>query len=464
MKPVYTASPDVSPYVPIGVYSLTADQRTLVVQVGQPQQSAVVYRAIPLGASNAQGSEFTNVVLRPSRYTPMRAVSLTATQVANGIQVEVRNIPLKVVAVQLLRWNMTTFDSSYATVGGDVGFIDDTTRQLDLMVTIDTDVFSNNVYRYVARLIYFSGVTEDFGDATLEFIQPAPGQVDTTITDMVVSHDGVPNVAFDIVTSTTDTNLDAVKAMLTAQDQQQFFQGDLQAQRDQLKALVAHNVQRVDLTTGQREDFGILTATHFDDAALRANQSIDQLQYGHDYRYEVVPLLRAAGTLFDSLQEELVDGTTNKPYAFNPAKFLHPLALTRGVLVTTQGASQRYGKDPMSYGIVGDVTTTSVSFDDSSALIVAQSATRFDRHLNVVSWQVQGDMTQVDHFLVMKEVNAVRTVVGKAHSNFPLNGCQYNHAVTAADNGAIQYVIVPVMNDYKVGPASLTNVLIVDAP
>jgi len=383
--------------------------------------------------------------------------------VASGVQLEVRQIPSDVVSIQLLRWNMTTHESTYSTVSNGVEFIDDSMRAADFVTTTDTDVLPGNVYRYVARLIFTNGSYEDFGDATVEFMLPTPGQVDTKVENVTVDHTNVPNVRFDVTTITTDTDVQVVLKMLRDQGMQQFFQNDLQLQRDQLNDLVAHNVQRVDLTTGKREDFGVMTTQKFDDSLLRRNLAIDPLFYGHKYRYEITPLLRAPETLFSEHVKQSVDSNTNKQYSFKPSKFLHPAALKRGVLTTTTGASQRYAKEPMSYGAVGAVTPVEVSFDGDAASVVASSAMRFDRYLNVVTWSVLGDMNQVDHFLVFKQVNGVRTLVGKTHSEFAYGNCQYLHSLSNKDVGAITYVIVPIMDDYKVGRSSSTNVVLIEA-
>ena len=463
-KTIYAATPDLDTYALIGTYQTSKRQNSLHVQVDMPISSVIVYRVIPVGPQNIQGFEFASTVIKPPRFTPTRSIALTGTQVDQGIRLEVRNLPTKCVAIQFLRWNMTTHDSSYVTVNGDVGFIDAASRTADLITTVDGDVHANNVYRYVGRLIYENGVTVDAGDVTIEFLQPAPGKVNTVIDNIIVNHDSTPDVSFNINTITANTDLDAIKQMLGNQDLQQFFQGDLQTQRDQLQQLIAHNVQRVDLTTGIREDFGTVTVSNFVDSVLRKNRAINPLQYGHVYRYEIYPLLRASTTMFEALQQNAIDPTTKKPYQFSPSQFLHPLTLTRGVIITPQGASQRYAKDPMSFGAVGDVATIEASFDRDTAKIVNQTASRFNRSLNIIAWQVQGDIEQVDNFLIMKQVNGVRTLLGKAHTQFAQGACQYFHVLTSHDVGAISYVIVPVMNSYAVGTPALTNSVIVDVP
>jgi hypothetical protein len=316
----------------------------------------------------------------------------------------------------------------------------------------------------MVRLIYVDGATADFGDATIEFIKPSPGEVDTRIENLNVSHDQSPNVTFTVTTLVVDTALDAVKKMLELQGAQAYFAGDIANQREQLKKLIAHQVHRMDLTTGHVDNFGILTGPDFNDNALRKNQAVSPLVYGHKYRYIVYPLLRRPETLFDSFRKDAVDAVTKKPYAFSPAKFLHPFTLSRGVIVSSRGIALRQAKEPMAHGIIGSIASVEVSFDQDTAQVVDATASNFDRYLNVVTWRVLGNPFQVDHFLVMKQVHGIRTMLGKTHSEFVNGSCQFVHQISKHDVGAMQYIITPVYNDYRLGTQAITNTLIVEAP
>jgi len=461
-KSIWISTAETDEYTLIGTYPLTAQDQTLLVQVDKPTHSPALYRVVPRGKQSMQGFEYTNVAVTPSRYTSNRSVALVTNPVDTGIQIEIRHIPTSVIAVQFLKWNLTTFDSSPSTVGDDIALVSDDVRQTDLITVIDTSVFANNTYRYSARLIYKDGNTQDFGNSTIEFVQPAPGAVDTKIENLTVDNNATPNVMFTISTSTVDTNIDVVKRLLEQLGIDSHFDGDITAQRDELKQLIAHAVHRVDLTTGKREYFGVVTAPNFDDDALRKNQAIDPLEYGHRYRYEIYPLLRAAETMFNAFVKTSIDVTTKKSYTWSPAKFLHPLALTEGILVTPTGARQRYAKEPMGFGAVGSVTMVEVSFDQDLVKIVDPVASAFDRVTNVVTWKTLGTLSQADSFLVFKEVHGIRTLIGKAHSEFPNGSCQYIHAVNHHEVGSLKYVIVPITNDYTVGAAAFTNTVVVE--
>jgi hypothetical protein len=142
---------------------------------------------------------------------------------------------------------------------------------------------------------------------------------------------------------------------------------------------------------------------------------------------------------------------------------MHPITLTRGMLVTTAGLRTKFSKQAMSHGTIGSVEVVEASFDSDSARLQDASVTRFNRRLNLVTWRLLGEMSAVDHFLVMKEMNSIRTVVGKAHSEFKYGNCQYLHSLGNNDEGQYTYVIVPVLNDYTVGKIATTNSVTVES-
>jgi hypothetical protein len=175
----------------------------------------------------------------------------------------------------------------------------------------------------------------------------------------------------------------------------------------------------------------------------------------------VTTLLRQPETMFQEFVKTSVDQVTKKSYNFSPAKFLHPLALTKGIIVTSAGLKTRFAKEPMAHGIVGTLQTVEVSFDNQPARVIDASTARFNKYLNVLTWKLEGSISQVDHFLIVKDVHGVRTVIGKAHSDFKFGNCQYLHPLTSRDKGEIKYIITPVFNDYTLGVPVSTNAVIV---
>lgn len=462
-KVLYRAVTDVDDYVLVGTYPVKTNEQALLVQVDLPTSSPAIYRVVPVGRHGTFGFEFTNVVVRPSRYRQIKALSLTAYPVDVGIRIEARQFPQRVVAIEFKVRNTTKYETEYSNVAGDVSLISDTVRTADYLTVVDRNVSPDNVYEYVAKLIYDSGTSELAGCCVVEFLQPEPDKVDTRLENLQVTRVGdETDVTFTMTSDINDSNIDVVKSLLQRQDIFEQFKNDVMREREFLKSLIAHTVHRVDLTTGRTDSFGVVTTPSFSDVNLRKKQAIGSLQFGHRYRYEVTALLRAPETMFESLVKEKVDAVTKKSYTFNPAKFLHPVTLKRGIVVTPAGLKTRFSKDPMAHGAVGSLETIEVSLDDSLPAIIDPASTRFDKFLNVITWKIEGSIDNVDHFVIMKDVQGVRTMIGKAHSGFVNGNCQYLHPVTRRDEGAMVYVIVPIFNNYKTGAATRTNTVTVE--
>jgi hypothetical protein len=461
-KTINRASIEDLQYSIVGSYQLKNVNQSLLIQTDKPSSSTYVYRIIPTNDSGTQCSEFTNCVVRPTSYKEIKTLSLVATPIELGIKLEAQKIPYNVVSIEFVVRNLTAHQKIFTNVGNDIFLIDDSIRNLDYISVIDNNALPGNVYEYAARLIYKSGINEYAGCAVVEAATQTPGKVDTKIKDLLiqsVNDNGIDtvDVTFNIETTIVDTDLDIVKGLLIKQDMYELFKGDVEREREFLKSLIAHNVQRVNLTTGLRENFGTVVNGQFSDLQLRKNQAIIPLNLTHKYRYEVTVLLRASETMFETLVKDRIDPVTKKSYSFKPAKSLHPVTLDRGMIVSFAGLKIRYSKDQLSFGTIGSIETIDVTFDKQQTTITNATAQVFDKFMNVITWKVEGSISNVDHFIIMKEVNGVRSIVGKAHSEFLHGNCTYTHVITRHDVGVYKYVILPIFNDYNVGIPASTN-------
>ncbi len=459
-KNVYTSVTDVDEYNLIGNFRVKTSDKSLLIPVDVPTHNAIIYRVVPV-RKGIESFEFTNAVVKPTRFSEIKSISLSSQIDASGITIEARRLPPAAVSIQLLRKNNTTFESSWTTLTNPV-LIDRSMRMSDIYTYNDIAVKSSNIYEYTARIYYRSGTVKEMGTETIEYVRPNPGKVEIKTDNLIVTHDVDPNVSFDVNLKLSDTDMSTLKKLLELAGIKEYFNADVTTQRDQLNGVLAYSVQRIDLSTGQRDDFGIITSTRFSDDDARKINGIDKLKTGRGYRYIISALLRSPETMFDDYRKTVTDTITKKTYTYNPAKFLHPLALTQGVLVSAQGLRSRYAKSPLAHGELGTFAKVDVSFDKQPSLIVDASASRFDIDTNIISWRMHGQTSLVDHFLISMEVHGVKSIIGKAHSSFSSGNCQFIHQLNADTAGEIKYVITPVMNDYMIGSSVTTNSLIVE--
>lgn len=455
-KNIYRSSVEIDDYVLFGVFDVRSDQQTLLVQIVLPTDSTAIYRVVPLGPTGIQGSTFTNVIVNPLRFKQTKQITCSTKLIDEGIQFEFKNIPNSVVAIELLALNASTYEKQFRNVGG-ITFINDNLRLSDTVVIVDNNVFHNNVYNHSVKLIYVSGVSDIVNCSTTEYIKQTPNKVDTKIKNLKIDNSEFPNVEFDIDTTIIDSNIDGIKLMLNQQGMYDLFSKDVSLEREFLKSLIAHNVQRVNLTTGVRENFGVLTVTKFSDNELRTNQSVEPLKVGNRYRYEITVLLRSPETMFETFVKNKVDPSTKKSYNFKPSKFFHPLALNLGILTSAQGLKTNYSKDEMSHGTLGSSEVFEVSFDSEQSLIKEASVTNLGKYVHVLMWKLQGNIDNIDHFLITKDSNGVRTLIDVAHSEFLNGNCLKYIKLNKRDNGTFKYLITPVYNDYNIGVPVSTN-------
>lgn len=457
-KTLYVADVHIDDYTLVGVFPCKAAQN-IFVPVDLPERSAILYRVIP-AYNGIRGNCFTNIVVKPKKYTPVRALSLTSKITENGIIVEARKLPPDVISIQFLQRNLTIHEKEFTSIGAPY-LIDDAARNSDHLSCTYQSAQNNNVYEFAVRLFHHDGVQIVTAVEILEYVAATPGKVDINVSNIAVTHDKTPNVTFTVGIKQLDTNLDVVKNLLENQGIKVYFEDDIQRQREQLKSLLAYSIHRIDLNTGDREDMGVITGESFSDIAVRKNFSSQELKYGHKYRYVITAVTRTPETTFDKFTKTSVDSITKKEYTFSPAKFLHPVALSRGLLVTGAGLKTLYAKSTMEHGTIGVSTEVEISFDDPYVQIIESTAGKFDHYHNVVSWKFQGDISAIDHFVIMKEINGMRMVLGTAHNVFSHGTAQWMHQLTGRDIGEIKYVITPVFSDFKHGLPVYTNSIVV---
>lgn len=446
-----------------GVYQLVSEQEIACdgsfqnVSVEASPSFTTIYRVISVGKNEALSPEFTNVVVNPTKIIKRRTyVAMTSRVVTNGVNIDVTDVPLDVVSFLIYRKDRTV-RGKFEAVGNEVIQVTPENETAVYTVT-DTSVKKYHVYEYICRLYYKNGTTFDAGRVFIDYEPLVENLVDTKIEDIKVSYDiDNYNVTFKLTTVVNESDADSIKALLERQGLRELFDDDLLKERDKLQKLIAHQVYRVDLTDGTKENFGVITDEFFSDVRFRLINSVRPLQAGHAYRYEVVALLRAPETMFDEFVKTAVDATTKKKYTFKPSKFLHPITLKFGNITSSQTLSEHYPQAQLSFGSVGNIATAEVSFATDVVTVTNVSADAFDSTTHLIKWSIVGDPRQIDHFVVMKEFLGQRHIIGKCHAVNETTSFRFFYQLTDADLGEIEYIITPILDNYSVGSEFRTN-------
>ena len=234
----------------------------------------------------------------------------------------------------------------------------------------------------------------------------------------------------------------------------------MSASREQLQGLIAHQIERVNVTTGLRENFGTIVDGYFSDKNLQKSTSVLPLQHGNSYRYEIFALYRETETMVPNLIKSTVDSRTGVEYRYAPLKFKHPIVKNEGMIVTMEGLNKLYPYNELEHGKLGMSGFYEVSFEINSARISDLYAVSTTANSNVITWKTIGDIKTIDHFLIMKESHGIRTMITAVHPNEEISN--YTHELSEKDAGSLRYIILPVYINFELGKEAITNTIIVN--
>lgn len=433
----------------------------------------VIYRAVPVNGDEILGAEFSSTIVeqknRPFKRGKFKRqpyfVSLSEETQGRSIIITIRDVPPGPIALRLLKRDLTINDQEFTIVAS--GGEDSLTTLIEAdsnapIVIEDTAVKSDRIYEYRVLFIFADG-SEEFGANNLitEFSPIASSILELELGEPNVEQSGDEiDITFSIQKNVIQTQGDLIKSFLEEQGLTTEFQDQLLSNREQLQNLFGVRVTRRNLTTGELEDFGIVPSNEFSDKRFGRVRSVQPLQGGFDYKYNVTAHARDTETLFSTLSK-IVTPRTNVSYSFAPNKWRHPVTLNRGNLVTPRTLSRNHSKSTFTFGQVVDNKSVTVSLADVLPSLFAGKAVRFGENQVLVQWKVQGDVNKIDHFIVILEILGMRTIVGKSHNITKSNYFQFVDKLTNKECGELTYLIVPVFFDYSRGPELKTNSVII---
>lgn len=429
--------------------------------------NTIIYRAIPINAAGTMASEFESAGAQAIKGKQSKKydrrhnfVSILGEVVTNAISVEIRDIPPGVCLVSLLRRNLSIYEQELNLVAKPT-LVTNQESGAPIFVT-DNDVKEDRIYEYQVEFLYPDGDTEIGANNLIIKYEPATANiVETTLSKPTVVQTGADiDVQFDLSSSLIPGDVDFIKKTLENQGLLSFYQEGLAGEKEKLQSIVAYGVRRINVTVGEIEDFGIIADKNFSDRKFGAVKSVKPLQGGYEYRYLVTTYFRKAETTLEQVTRT-VQFTQNIAYTFKPAKWLHPLTLKKGNLTTDKTRLKNHSQTAFSFGAVGNIVTTNVSLANILPSITEARAQKLGKNSNLVQWRVQGQITKIDHFIIILEMLGMRTVVGKSHNISESNYFQFVDVLDNGEHGKLTYYIVPVFYDFARGTEVPTNEVVV---
>lgn len=442
------------PYTFVNEFDLSISEGWKYIPLEVSLGNTFIYRVVAAGKDGSIGSGYETVVLKPTmKDSNIKRVVVTTTPLLNGVELDITHLPSDCVSFQILREDTTTLKKTLEVVSTPT-YIESSDPN-KVYTLNDTAVKRGHVYRYYCKLYRKNGSHFQRLVTLYEHFPLVENLVDTKLIDVRTQLTDLGyDVKFTIQTVVVNTDLDQYKLLLQRQGLYDLFTSDVEDARDQLGKLIAHNVRRVDLTTGAVEDFGTITTTSFSDLTARGVAGVSDLVSGRKYRYIVTALLRAPETMLDTFVKTSTDSTTGRNFQFSPFKFLHPVVTAHGSLVSNSSLRSHYSADPMTFGFIGNYTSADVALDTQFPTVTNLTREKFGSDVDVLKWMLRGSASDVDHFQILVEYGGKRTIVGRAICLPDAQSFQHVRGLHSFEMDVdLRYYVLPIFHDFTRGSA-----------
>ncbi len=436
-----------------------------------PNYSDVIYRIIPVGPQGQIGSVYNNIVVQGKKYDinselrhpASRHCGIIAESNPRGIKVSVVAIPINIIAIKLLVKDKTINEDSYRVVNSfnDGKSITPTNNTLDIYTFIDNQVKKFHIYEYKC-ILFTSDGSELIGGAVeyIEYIPYTEGAITTTLDQPLINlTDNGIDVKFSIFSSFKKNDSSLVRDALINQGYDDLYADEILQGKQDLSKLLAYNIRRINLRTGESNYFNTLIGNQFSDLSNRGGLSITSLEQGTQYRYVVSTLLRSQQSVFPDVEVEIENdiGLSVPVRNFN---FLHPVSQIFGNIVNSRSLRKNHSKNSFDFGEIGNYVFRDVLIEASPIKIYNVIVKKFNKDINIVSWDITGNKNQIDHFLIIVEFLGSQELIGKVHAVSRQKRIEFYDEVFSSEPHSLKYKIVPIYKDYTQGSAVYSNEVI----
>ena len=462
-------------YVQIAKIPLRYGEGSKFLQDDYVGGKTVIYRAITYNIYETKGSDFSSVVIKPTKLGYQKTknktyLSLVAKIVNKEIHLELSNIPEKVLFLQVHKRDLSRKDriEDRTPVGKGIYMPQSTTKDTKFFLA-DDQVVTGRVYEYSVSLTFWDG-SSSWATSTKEILfKPIETNTVSTKLDNIkfLTNGQETDVTFSIKTEIQDEKIISLKKSMENQGILGFFQDDLTANREKIQKLIGYGITRTNINSGETEDFGIFQGSVFSDRENGKKVGVREPIFGNSYEYNVVTFLRRAETMVDTFISS-VSGSSGRSYDYYPARWKHPVTLKEGNLIDQFSLNRNHPETDYSFGDIGSIEQIRIKIKEDSPTSDKANATQLATGKALVRWSVQDPNNEIDHFLVIREEMGIKTLIGKTHSkddnisfvDLLSENLSGNQSYKIMER-AVTYFIIPVFYNYSYGTTMKTEELIV---
>jgi hypothetical protein len=403
-----------------------------------------IYRAIPVGPLGQHGHVCTNLTVNGlpappairsgiARNVPTTASPFHAKNTTDGIRLIINSFPDDALSMYIKK---TEIGTQFAVDGksGNIE-IDSSGRQVKSLRNqrgpisiLDRKVYDERAYKYscVFKLPFAKRATSDSNEI-IKFVRPFRQlPVDVSIKNLVVDENFQNNdvsksgenasansdqvaISFLIETTPTETGIEEITQLLVDNNVNDVFIDDLKKDRSRLTSFAFFTVERINLVTGKKDNFGITSSGIFrDDPLTRKKLKITPISQGDRFEYIVKLFLKSPESMFKGATTQIAgDSSTtlkNDQYVTKALAQKFALIYTRAKSLPSEVDLLDKSPGSLSRQILRGETGFSKSVEarttPNKVNIIKLDSNRTLLGYNEIKWKLSGDITTVDHFII----------------------------------------------------------------
>lgn len=431
-----------------------------------------IYRAVSYDSYGKTIGEFSSSTIGKSKASRQKnvedPVTIFAYETAAGVQIVVHNVPYGVIALKIVRRNLTIrekmFSSPASINGSSQKSIDSETSSTSFF---DVPLRPDTTFEYKVSLTDARGNTYESQRSTIVHYvgsKSIEGSDSLISQDYRVDSDGSDRiVTFQIDVSSSKTTLDQVYELLASTGLDSQYLDEIKSNRELLNKLTALEVVRFDCTTGHTENFGVVKPGVFEDSPrTRSVYNVSKIISGRKYIYFARLLVRSPSTIFNQTNLSRTDVETGKSFSTNLKKYNSPKTLRKGVLssnvvqkraVSITGISadpSSSTSDEMIAGMTSTTATITVDVPRKDAE-VSEAFIRKTQRGNEISWILLPNDRVIDHVIVHADYNGRLAPLRAIHFDGNTKMI-FIDELLASEIMPVSYYVQVVYANYDMGP------------
>ena len=370
---------------------------------------------------------------------------------SHPLLLSVKNLPETSRTVQFMIKNMTKKGQEFKPVGDLIFLSRAGNTSTSVRIPNIGQLRTGDSFQVICKIQHTNGLYSTQGGDIFSFHNPRDRDGDLFVEIINESIDE-SDIAFDISDGKNESQTQFVQKIMSARGDLSLFQAELELNKDSLDNIVAYQLERVNLSTGLKENLGLISSGRFSDQEQSKKMGIPPANRSQGYRYYIKTLSANPEILFGDYRKEVKDKCETKIYTYFPSKFHNFWALKRGMIPDDN-------KNILMKSFAGITKTWDYipSLPESSPPSKID-ASRFNQDHIMISFMVASPGQFFDHFVLSKVINGDKIVLDTIHSQFTSEQ-KYLYRLGSLDRGEISFVLSSIKNDYTISSEIISNSL-----